>query len=168
MPREQNNRSISLLMKLKLAPSVNKMFIPLHVSVELGNLNMILIHKLLTYDLVENACSLRRGWTRWFLKVTSNLKIFYDSVITGQAIGLFPKTLQMLPRISWLLATWENSWQNSCHRNSKPRSFLFYFFSQLSYFLSLLCVFILFAASAGLQIHPQFYLHVPKNISCFI
>lgn len=51
-------------MKLKLAPSVNKMFIPLHVSVELGNLNMILIHKLLTYDLVENACSLRRGWTR--------------------------------------------------------------------------------------------------------
>lgn len=38
------------------------------------------------------------------------------------------------------------------------------FFSLLNCFLSVQCMFIVFAATAGLQIYPHFYLHIPKNI----
>lgn len=118
---------------------------------------------------VQMACK-RSGWS---IIETMQICMFecerdvshtYGMTVTGQAVGFF-----FLKHLRCWLEFPNCYLFEKAHKRTpftvtaSLKVFQCCFFSLLNCFLSVQCIFIAFAATAGLQIYPHFYLHIPKN-----
>lgn len=119
---------------------------------------------------VQMACK-RSGWS---VIETMQICMFdcerdvshtYGMTVTGQAVGFF-----FLKHLRCWLEFPNCYLFEKAHKRTpftvtaSLKVFQCCFFSLLNCFLSMQCIFIAFAATAGLQIYPHFYLRIPKNI----
>lgn len=119
---------------------------------------------------VQMACK-RSGWSVietmqiCMFECERDVSHTYGMTVTGQAVGFF-----FLKHLRCWLEFPNCYLFEKAHKRTpftvtaSLKVFQCCFFSLLNCFLSVQCIFIAFAATAGLQIYPHFYLRIPKNI----